>query len=136
MTRRRAVRARLRRRSIGSEGQATVELALVLPFVILVLLAIIQVGLIVRDQVMLTHAAREAARAAAVTPDDGSVRLAAERSGALDAGRLSVRAAPRGRAGSMVRVELRYTSRTDLPLVGALLPDVGLQADASMQIEE
>ena len=45
--------------------QATVELALVLPVVATLLLAVVQVGLVVRDQIRVTHAAREAARAAA-----------------------------------------------------------------------
>ncbi|MGH9185287.1 MAG: TadE family protein, partial [Acidimicrobiales bacterium] len=46
-----------------ARGQATVELALVLPFVALVLLAVAQTALVVRAQVLVTHAAREAARA-------------------------------------------------------------------------
>ena len=45
------------------------ELALVLPLVVALLLAVVQVGLIVRDQVLVVHAAREAAREAAVDPD-------------------------------------------------------------------
>ena len=53
----------------GDRGQAMVETALVLPLVVLFLLAVVQVGLVVRAQVLVTHAAREAARAAAVDPD-------------------------------------------------------------------
>ncbi len=47
-------------------GQATVELVLVLPVVVLALLLVIQVGLIARAQVLVVNAAREGARAAAV----------------------------------------------------------------------
>ena len=54
-------------------GQSTVEVALLLPFVALLLLAVVQVGLVARDQVLVVHAAREAARAAAVDPADVSV---------------------------------------------------------------
>ena len=39
-------------------GQAAVELALALPLVALLLLAVVQVGLVVRDQVLTTPAAR------------------------------------------------------------------------------
>ncbi|MEY2448174.1 MAG: TadE-like protein [Acidimicrobiaceae bacterium] len=39
-------------------GQATVEAALVLPLVVLLLLAVVQVGLLVRAEVLVTHAAR------------------------------------------------------------------------------
>ena len=45
-------------------GQAAVEVALVLPFLALVLLLVVQTALVVRDQVLVVHAAREAARAA------------------------------------------------------------------------
>ena len=39
-------------------GQSTVEVALLLPFVALLLLAVVQVGLVARDQVLVVHAAR------------------------------------------------------------------------------
>jgi Flp pilus assembly protein TadG len=47
-------------------GQATVELALILPVVALILAALVQTGMVVVDHVRLWHAAREAARAAVV----------------------------------------------------------------------
>ena len=45
----------------ATRGQATVELVLVLPVVVLALLLVIQVGLIARDQVLVVNAAREGA---------------------------------------------------------------------------
>src|SRR5687767_8032990 len=51
------------RPSRASRGQATVELAVSLPFVVAALLLVLQVGLVVRAQVLVVHAAREAARA-------------------------------------------------------------------------
>ena len=41
------------------------EFALVLPLVVLVVLFIVQAGLVVRDQLLVSHAAREAASARA-----------------------------------------------------------------------
>ena len=58
-------------------GQSSVEVALLLPFLALLLLAVIQVGLVVRDQVLVVHVAREAARAAAVDTADSAARDAA-----------------------------------------------------------
>ena len=55
----------------AQRGQATVEFAFVLPLIVLAALAVIQVGLVVRDQLGVVHAAREAARAASVDPDPG-----------------------------------------------------------------
>jgi Flp pilus assembly protein TadG len=116
-------------------GQATVELALVLPLVALVLLLVLQVGLVVRDRLLVAHAAREAARAAAVTDDDrgGAARRAAERAGSLDDGRLEVTVAD-GAEGT-VTATARYVSPTDVPIVGLLLPDVTLESDATMRAE-
>ena len=117
-------------------GQSTVELALVLPLVVLVLLLVLQVGLVVRDRLLVAHAAREAARAAAVSDDDraGAARRAADRAGPLDGDRLQVTVGV-GRVGDTVTARVRYESSTDVPLVGLLLPDVTLEADATMRAE-
>jgi Flp pilus assembly protein TadG len=117
-------------------GQATVELALVLPLVALVLLLVLQVGLVVRDRLLVAHAAREAARAAAVTDDDrgGAARRAGERAGSLDDGRLEVTVADGGVDGT-VTATANYVSSTDVPIVGLLLPDVTLESDATMRAE-
>ena len=50
----------------GEDGQAAVELVLVLPVVLLALLMVVQLGVLVRSQVLVVHAAREGARAAAI----------------------------------------------------------------------
>ncbi len=118
----------------GDRGQATVELALVLPLVAVLVLVVLQVGLVLRDHLLVAHAAREAARAAAVADGDpGSAATdAARRSGGLDPGRMVVRT---GSSGDRVRVHVTYRSTTDVPLVGLLLPDVSLDGEASMRSE-
>ena len=55
-----------RRSACPESGQATVEFALVLPLVVVLILAVLQTALVVRDYVATVHAAREAARAASV----------------------------------------------------------------------
>jgi len=112
-----------------------VEVALVLPVIALLALLIAQAGLVVRDQVLVTHAAREAARAAAVDPDPGAATTAAEGSARLDPSRLDVEVGARGEAGSSVTVEVRYRTPTDLPLIGPLLGDVTLTDEATMRVE-
>ena len=55
------------------------ELALVLPFVVALLMAIVAVGLVVRDQLAVWHAAAAAARSASIYPDEpNKAQLAAE----------------------------------------------------------
>jgi len=124
------------RRGRGDEGQAAVELALVLPLVALVLLAVIQVGLLGRDQVLVVHAAREAAREAAVDPSADAPRRAALAGSNLEADRLALSVSGRGAAGSRVRVEVRYRAPARVPLVGAALGEVTLEASATMRVEQ
>jgi Flp pilus assembly protein TadG len=116
-------------------GQATVEAALVLPLVMLLLLSVVQVGLLVRAEVLVTHAAREAARAAAVDADPDAPVKAAIAATTLDASRMQVDVQGRDGPGSRVRVEITYTAPTDVPLVGGLLGDVTLHASATMRVE-
>ena len=53
-------------RTRSERGQASVELALVLPVLVLFLLGLVQTALVARDQVLLQDAARAAAREASV----------------------------------------------------------------------
>jgi len=116
-------------------GQAAVELALALPLVALLLLTVVQLGLLVRDQVLVVHAAREGARQAAVDGAPDAARKAALGSTGLPSRGLTVSMSGRGGPGSHVRVEVRYRAPTDVPLVGAALGDMTLHASATMRVE-
>jgi TadE-like protein len=116
-------------------GQATVELALALPILLLLVMLLVQVALVVRDQVRVVHAAREAARAAAVHEEVAPVVDAALTSARLSADRTDVERGPRGRPGTMIEVVVRYRSPTRVPIVGALIDDVTVVATAAMRVE-
>ena len=119
-------------RGRDQRGQAAVELALGLPLVFLVLLAVVQVVLVARDQLAVLHAAREGARAEAVEPGGGAGEGAARQALGLDPARASIDVS--GGAGR-VHVTVRYQSPTDVPLVGMLLADVTVSATATMRAE-
>jgi len=114
-------------------GQATVELALVLPVVALLLLAIIQFTVVGHGEVVTVHAAREGARAAAVGADDGAVRAAVVRQSSLPAGRVEITVS---RDRETVTVTVRYRQATDIAMVGPLIPDVDHTASATMRRED
>jgi Flp pilus assembly protein TadG len=124
-----------RRSQVPERGQAAVEFALVLPLVIVLLLVLVQVGLVVRDQILVVHAAREGAREAAVDPAPDAARRAAEAASGLDRSRLEVNVSGRGAPGSRVRVEASYRAPTDVPVVGAAVGDLRLEASATMRVE-
>ena len=108
------------------------EFALLAPFFALMLLTVVQVGLLVRTRVLVTHAAREAARAAAVGASDGEARAAAAAAADLDPGRLSVSVQ---RVDGRATVELLYTELTDVPVVGPMMGDAVFEASATMRLE-
>ncbi|MGQ0832507.1 MAG: TadE/TadG family type IV pilus assembly protein [Microthrixaceae bacterium] len=112
------------------------ELALLLPIVLIVILTVVQAGLLGRDVVLVTHAAREAARAAAVDPTPGAARRAALASSSLRGERLAV--SVRGGTGTSdrVRVALTYRVRLQVPIVGSLLGDRTVHASATMRLED
>ena len=112
-------------------GQATVELALVLPVLVLFLLALVQTALVARDAVLVQDAARAAAREASVDAGSGRVVDAARRT--LPGVDVAVRRS--GGVGEPVVVIVRYRDHTNLPLVGPLFPDIVLHARASMRTE-
>ncbi|MDY7104005.1 MAG: TadE/TadG family type IV pilus assembly protein [Actinomycetota bacterium] len=118
------------RRPGGDRGQAAVEVALVLPVVLVAALAVAQVGVVLRQAVLVTHAAREAARAAAVEP--GTAPAAAAAAAAVGAERTVVSVS---RAGGVVTVRVDHASATVVPVVGALVGDVPLSAEVTMRDE-
>ena len=114
-------------------GQAAVELALVLPLVFVVLLGVVQVLLVGRDQIAVIHAAREGARAAAVAADPvGEGTAAATAAAGLAVDRVSVTVAG---GSDQVTVTVHYAVPTDVPLVGALVGDVTVTGTATMRSE-
>jgi Flp pilus assembly protein TadG len=115
-------------------GQATVELVLVLPVIVMALLLVLQVALVARSQVLVVDAAREGARAAAVDGSAAAAEAAASGTPGLVAARLAVEADVGGPGGDAV-VTVRYRHETDVPLVGPLLGDPMLAARVVMRVE-
>jgi hypothetical protein len=118
-------------------GSAAVELALVLPLALMVALGLVQVGLIGRDALAVTGAAREGAREAAVTVDEGRVKEAALRGGGgLSVKRTDVAIERNGEAGDPVTVRVTYRAPLVVPFVEWLFPDeVTVSSEATMRQE-
>lgn len=115
----------------GDAGQAAVELALLLPLVVVLVLGVLQVALVGRDQIAVELAAREAARAAAVSADPaGAARGAAGRVTSLTPLAVDVSV-----GSGTVTVDVRYVNATDVALIGRLVGEVTLVARATMALE-
>jgi uncharacterized protein (UPF0333 family) len=112
-------------------GQASLELALALPLVITLLLAFLQVAVVVRGQLAVQTAARNGARAASAAANaSAAASAAAQRATDLRPIRVSTTSSAR-----TVTVVVTYQEPTNLPIVGALLPDVTLTGRATMELE-
>lgn len=121
---------RARSSSSSDRGQATVELALAVPILCLLLLGVVQIAVVVRDQLLAIEAARVGARAAAVAADTTSAGDGAAQRVLQGVGDASVVV-----SGDAVTVRVSIVNGTDIPLIGALLPDVTIDASATMVLE-
>ncbi len=116
-------------------GQATVELAVSMILLSILFLLLLQVGLVARDQVLVTQAAREGARAAAVDPPPGAAAAAAAHATSLAPQRLSTVVNARPDREGFVTVDVRYPSRIVMPGSNRVLLEFDLKARASMRFE-
>jgi Flp pilus assembly protein TadG len=105
-------------------GTAAVEFALVLPLVLVVALALVQTGLIVRDRLLVEAAARAGARAAAIQEDPAAIRSAALAAApSLEDGAVDLVVTRVGVRGEPVTVSLRYAASVRVPFVQWLFGD-------------
>jgi Flp pilus assembly protein TadG len=118
-------------------GSAAVELALVLPLALVVALALLQVGLLTRDALVVAGAAREGAREAAVSVDEARITEAALRGGGgLSATLTEVAVERTGEVGDPVTVRVTYRAPVLVPFVDWLFPDeVVVASEATMRQE-
>jgi hypothetical protein len=111
-----------------SEGQALVEFSLVVFLLVVILFSILEGGLILNAQTVLTSAARETARVCAV--EGGRTPGALQRlsdsltAGGIDPDEVTALISP-GQAiyGTTIRVELQYDYKVVSPVVRAIVGD-------------
>ncbi len=122
----------------GEEGQSTVEFALVLPVLLIVVLLFVQSVMVLHAQLVVTGAAREAARRGVETASEAEIRGVAMRAAAgLSADRLDITidSGPRVR-GEWIKVGVSYEVPLVLPAIEKLFPDqLRVEGKASMRIE-
>ena len=112
-------------------GQAAVEFAIALPLVVMLVLGVLQVVIVVRDQIAIELAAREGARAASVSASPTvAARSAATNSTDLDPIDVSTTV-----TASRVRVTVSHTTASRLPPLGLVIDDVDLSASVEMARE-
>ncbi|MBM3699914.1 MAG: pilus assembly protein [Actinobacteria bacterium] len=94
-------------------GQASMEFALVVPFLFFIILVVIQAGYLVYLQNLVEHATHESARIVATTGSDSEARncvfqILNNKSGGRIETNITPESGSRRRTGSIVRVEVNY----------------------------
>lgn len=115
-------------------GSSSVEFALVIPIVLLVLIAVVEVAVVARTQIELLGAARQGARAAATTPDpSAAVEAVHDSLGPSLAGRVIVTVERPAVIGRPAVVRLTLTHHVAAVLFGGL--PVQLAVRSVMRVE-
>lgn len=114
-------------RRVSSGGQAVVELALVLPILIIMMIGAIDFARLAGGYVSLQHAVVEGLRLGVVGHDDAAITDRVKTAAAaVDAGAITVTITPAGAArtpGSDLAVEAVYAFRVVAPVLRDLLGD-------------
>ncbi|MBM7557196.1 TadE/TadG family type IV pilus assembly protein [Halanaerobacter jeridensis] len=110
-------------------AQAMVELALVLPVLLLVLFGIVEFGRIFHSYLVIANAARVGARVGAIENNDSQIVSAVNNAVApsnFDVNRLNINITPsqsNRSSGDSLTVEVEYGVDLFVPLITNLLPD-------------
>ena len=98
-------------------------------------LVLVQLGLLVRDHILIVHATREAARAASVQPTTEAASVAARAATGLDTGRLQVETSGSRTTGGLLRVTVRYRPAPAVPIVGRFFSFMALEETLTVRVE-
>lgn len=124
-------------------GQAIVEMALVLPLLIMILFGIVEFGRVLNTYIVVTNLSREGARFAAVGGSDTAVtdfiKNAAAGSG-FDVSLIQVQPSPpsinKRLRGSTIQVRVSYPVDILAPVIGSIIGDpYVVQSQTSMRVE-
>jgi Flp pilus assembly protein TadG len=127
----------VRRRPRGSKGQATVELALVLPILIWLLVGMVDVARMANAYLIIQHASREAVRLGITGAADSLVaQRALDSAVTLDTTQLTISITPAGTrtTGSDITVTVNYNYHV-LALMGIIGTDIPLSAQLTARVE-
>jgi len=131
----------LRRKMIRHQkGQALVEMALIIPLLLVLLLGIFEFGRLFNAYLTVQHATREAARVGVLGASDSEIiALVATRAVTLDPALLSVAVSPSEAdrdTGTVMTVTVDYTFQVVMPFISTLLgTGIPIRSALSMRVE-
>lgn len=121
------------------KGQALVEMALVLPILIIIVFGIVEFGRIMNTYLIVTNAAREGARHGVVGGSDLNIKNAVTNNAyTLDPAKITVSINPEGTRsrGTPLSVQVSYSLDIIAPVIGAITGNpYTVTATSTMRVE-
>lgn len=132
--------ASLRRYLASRKGQAAVELALILPVLVLLLVGLLQVGMLLEDYLQLQSATEQGARAAILGLSDTQITQTVDQSAPqLNPSNIQITVSPSASQrtpGSEVTVTATYPVTIDIPLLQSVIGNsIDLSSQVTMRME-
>lgn len=109
----------------SEKGQSTVELALILPVLMMLLMGMLDFGVTLHAYLALEHSGREAARAASIGKSDAEVIEVARNAFSLEDHKMTVHLSPsqaNRKRGVYATVTLSYPIDFLTPMIGRFFP--------------
>lgn len=124
----------------NKKGQSIVELAIVLPILLIILMGIFEFGRVMNAYMVITNASREGARLASVGESYSTVIEKIETSTyPLDVNKLQINISPSELSksrGDSVKVNITYDIDIIIPVIQNLVPNpMHLESQTTMRIE-
>lgn len=124
----------------SKKGQTLVEMALVLPILILILMGMVEFGRILNSYLIITNASREGARYASVHSTDSQIQVAINNlTSTLNQEKLILTISPQlssRSSGSSTTVRIDYDIDILTPLISNIVPDpFRITAQTTMRVE-
>ncbi len=122
------------------QGQALLEMAVILPIFLLLLLGVIEIARVGYAYVTVNNAARAGARLASVGGNDVEITNAIYNAApSLDKTSLAIRISPEDylrKSGQSIIVEVKYPVQLVMPVIEAVMPNpVNVGSTLSMRLE-
>lgn len=125
---------------LNKKGQSMVEMALILPLIIMLFLGIVEFSRIFGSYLLVTHASREGARMAAIGRTDEEIRVnLTGKAGILNVSELQIIFIPEDNArvtGEDVKVCVKYKLDIYAPVISSIVPNpFEMEASTYMRVE-
>lgn len=122
----------------NEKGQSIVELAILLPIILIILMGVFESGRVMNAYLIINHASREGARSASLGDSDTEIlETVSLSSNTLNSSNMSVTISPSSRnRGDSVTVNIGYDVDIIVPIIESIIPNpFHIETETVMRVE-